>query len=82
MAGSFTFVVGDDVKQVIIYVAKYKTNTTKISINGGATQTINNASNNGEYDAIIVDTSTNKKVTLTTVSGGVRAMINTIEYYG
>ena len=79
---SLTFTVSDDVTQVIIYVGKYKTNATNISINGGATQTINSASNDGEYDAIIVDTSINKTVTLTTVSSGIRAMINTIEYYG
>ena len=79
-AGKFSFTVGADVNQVIIYVAKYKTNTAKVTING-TTHTLTKASNNGEYDVIVIDTSTTKTVTLTTVSGGYRAMINTIEFW-
>lgn len=78
--GSMSFTVPDDVTSVILYVAKYKTNTTKISVNGTA-YTISGASNNGAYDAITVDTTATKTVSFTTVSGGVRAMINTIEFY-
>lgn len=78
-AGSFKFTVSEDVKFVVIYVAKYKTNTTKIKVND-VSYTISNASNNGQYDEIIVDTQTTKTVTFTTVSGGYRAMINTIEF--
>ena len=81
-AGSFTFTVPDDVTEVVIYVAKYKSNTTKISINGGTTQTLTKNSNDGAYDIITIDTSTNKTVTLSTVSGGYRAMVNTIEFNG
>ncbi len=80
-AGSFEFTVPDNVTQVIIHVAGYKANTAKISINGGSAQTISTLSNNGEYMPITVDTSTNKTVKFTTVSGGYRAMINTIEFY-
>ena len=76
-AGSFSFTVSDDVVKVIIYVAKYKTNTTKVSVNG-TNYTISGASNSGVYDEIIVDTSTNKTITIKTLSGGYRAMINTI----
>ena len=78
-AGSFSFTVPDDVTKVIIYVAQYKANTTKITVNG-TSYTIDTASNNGEYTAIEVDTTSQKEVTLTTVSGGYRAMINTIVF--
>lgn len=79
-AGSFSFTVPDDVIKVEIYVAQYKANTTKISVNDTA-YTITTASNNGEYTTITVDTSSNKTVSFTTVSGGYRCMINTIKYY-
>ena len=77
--GSCQFTVPDDVTSVVLYVAKYKSNTTKISVNGTA-YTLTKASNNGEYDAITVDTTTNKTVKFETVTGGVRAMLNTIEF--
>jgi len=78
--GTFTFSVPEDVTSVIIYAAKYKANTTKLNVNG-ATYTLTNASNNGAYDAITVDTTSTKTVTFATVSGGVRCMVNTIEFY-
>ena len=80
VVGSMSFTVPDDVTSVILYVAKYKANTTKISVNGTA-YTISGASNNGVYDEITVDTTATKTVSFTTVSGGVRAMVNTIEFY-
>ena len=80
--GSFTVTVADDVTEVVIYVAQYKANATKISVNGGAAQTITTASNNGEYTAITIDTSVNKTFTFATVSGGVRCMIDTIVFNG
>lgn len=80
-AGEFTFTVGSDVTQVILYVAQYKDNTTKVSVNG-TQYTIDTASNNGSYTPITVDTSSNKTVTFTTVSGGYRCMMDTIEFYG
>ena len=80
-AGSMSFTVADNVTKVIIYVAKYKTNTTKITVNG-TSYTITTASNDGAYTAIEVDTSTTKTVSFTTVSGGYRAMVNTIEFIG
>ncbi|MBP3423089.1 MAG: hypothetical protein J6K86_04915, partial [Clostridia bacterium] len=82
VVGTFTFTVPENVSTVYIYVAKYKANTTKITINGGTAQTLTCASNNGEYDKIEVDTSTNKNVTFATASGGLRAMVNTIEFVG
>ena len=78
-AGSFNFTVADDITKVIIYVAKYKSNTSKVEINSETT-TLTKNSNDGAYDAITVDTSATKTVSLTTVSGGYRAMVNTIEF--
>lgn len=79
--GSFKITVPENVTEVVIYVAKYKAKTTKINVNDKA-YTISGASDNGAYDAIVVDTTTTKTVTFTTVSGGVRAMINTIVFNG
>ena len=81
VVGKMTFTVPDEVKEVKIYVAKYKANTTKIDVNGSA-YTLTNNSNDGLYDVITVDTSVTKTIVFTTVSGGVRCMINAIEYYG
>lgn len=78
-AGSMTFTVPDDVTKVVIYVAQYKANTTKITVNG-TSHTITTASNNGEYTAIEIDTSTNKTISFVTVSGGYRCMVNSIQY--
>lgn len=78
--GSCSFTVPEEVTSVVLYVAKYKSNTTKITVNGTA-YTLTKNSNNGEYDAITVDTTTTKNVSFTTVSGGVRAMLNTIEFH-
>ena len=80
MVGKITFTVPEEVTKVVIKVAQYKANTTKIDVNGTA-YTITTASNNGEYTDIVVDTTTTKTVTFTTVSGGVRAMVNSIAYY-
>ena len=79
--GSMKFIVPDNVTEVVIYVAQYKANTTKVTING-TTTTLTKASNNGEYDAITIDTTSTKTVTFTTVSGANRAMLNTIEFHG
>lgn len=80
-AGSFSFTVGENVTSVTIYVAKYKSNTSKVTING-TTYTLTKSSDAGEYDAITIDTSTTKTITLTTISGGYRAMVNTIVFKG
>ena len=80
-AASFNFTVPSDIVEVVIHIGKYKANTTKISINNGTTQTLTKSSNDGEYDAITVDTSSTKTITLNTLSGGYRAMVNTIEFY-
>ena len=79
VAGGFSFTVPSDVTSVAIYIAKYKEKTSKVTVNGTA-YTLTNSSNDGAYDEIIVDTTTIKTVSLTTVSGGYRAMVNTITY--
>ncbi|MBR2967017.1 MAG: prepilin-type N-terminal cleavage/methylation domain-containing protein [Clostridia bacterium] len=80
-AGKFTLTVGDNITKVVIHIAGYKNNTAKVTING-TTHTISTLSNNGEYEAIEIDTTANKTITFTTASGGWRAMVNTIEFYG
>ena len=82
VAGSMTFTVPENVTQVVIYVAGYKAKTSQISVNGGAAQTLTTSSNDGEYVAITIDTTTNKTITFSTVSGATRAMVNAIEFIG
>ena len=79
-AGTCSFTVSDDINLVIIYIAKYKINKTIVIINGETT-TLTKNSNDGEYDIIEVDTSSEKTVTITTDKGGYRAMLNTIKFY-
>ena len=79
--GSMKITVPDNVTEVQICVAKYKSNTTKISVNGKA-YTLTKNSNDGAYDVITVDTTVTKTITFTTVSGGVRCMLNTITFIG
>ncbi len=78
-AGKFTFTVPAEVTSVKIAIAKYKSNTAKVTING-TTTTLTKNSNDGAYDVITVDTSSTKTVSLTTVSGGYRAMVNSITF--
>ena len=78
-AGNLSFTVGEDVTSVVIYVAKYKANASTVNING-TDYTLTKNSNDGEYDAITIDTTTVKTIELTTVSGGYRAMVNTIVF--
>ena len=77
--GSMKFIAPQDINSVILEVAKYKSNATKISVNGTA-YTLTKNSNDGAYDQITVDTSSTKTVSFTTVSGGVRAMLNSIVF--
>ncbi len=79
--GSFTFCVPSDVTEVTLEIAKYKANASIIKING-VEYSLNGASDNGEYDEITIDTSSNKTVVVETTSGGKRAMINTIYFLG
>ena len=80
-AGKFSLTVPENVTSVVIYVAGYKDSTAKINVNGTAS-TVTTTSNNGAYTAITIDTSSTKTISFTTVSGGYRAMVNTIEFIG
>lgn len=82
VVSSFTFTVPDNVTSVVIYVAMYKAKTTKITINGGTAQSITTSSNDGAYTPITVDTTVTKTITVATVSGACRAMIDKIEFIG
>lgn len=79
VVGTLQFTVPEEVTSIVIYVAKYKSNTTKVSING-TTYTLTQNSNDGKYDELTIDTSSNKTVKIATVSGGVRCMLNQIDY--
>ena len=76
---SFKFTVPADVNNVVLYVAGYKTNTGKVSINGTVYE-IKTLSNNGEYTPIVINTSETKTVEFATVSGTARCMMDKIEY--
>ncbi|MBR1974952.1 MAG: hypothetical protein IKA20_03785 [Clostridia bacterium] len=77
---TLSFTVADDVDKVIINIAGYKAATsTNLTING-TSYSVKTASNNGEYTAIEIDTSTTKTITLTTVT--YRAMIDSIVFIG
>ena len=78
---ALSFTVGEDVKKVVIYVAQYKANATKITVNG-TEHTISTASNDGAYTAIEIDTTNTKTISLETVTGACRAMINSVVFYG
>ena len=80
LIGSFSFTVPDDVTSVVFHVAKYKTNATKIDING-TSYTLSKSSNDGAYDEITIDTTSQKTITFKTVASTYRCMINTIEFY-
>lgn len=79
-AGTFTFTVPDDVNKVIIAVAGYKANKAQIQINNGNAQEISTLSNDGDYTKVEIDTSSTKTITFTTVSDGLRAMLDSITY--
>ena len=79
LTGSISFTAPADVDKVIINVAKYKNYASIVDVNG-TQYTLTKNSNDGEYDVIEVDVSTNKEVTLTTVTGGVRCMIDSISF--
>ena len=78
--GSMSFTVPENVTKVVIYAAKYKSNSTKVNVNG-TDYSLTKNSNDGAYDAIEVDTTTTKTVTFKTVASTYRAMINTIEFW-
>lgn len=81
VVGTFTFTVEENVNKVVIYAAKYKAKNSKLTINGGTEITLSSSSNDGAYEAIEIDTSVTKTITVATVSSNCRVMINTIEFW-
>jgi hypothetical protein len=79
--GTFSFTVAEGVNKVVIRIASYKANVTKINVNGTVYDISANKSNDGSYFEIVVDTSTTKTVTIATVEGACRAMSDSIAYY-
>lgn len=79
VVGTFSFTAPDDVTSVIIKVAKYKAKNTIVKING-TEHTITTSSNDGAYTAITVDTTSTKAITVETVSGKTRCMIDSITF--
>lgn len=77
--GSFTFTVPSDVTSVTFHVAKYKANNSAVTINGEKF-TPTGSSNDGAYEEFTVDTTTQKTVTVSTVSGSTRVMIDKIVF--
>ena len=77
-AGSFQFTVPENVESVVIYVAAYKAKTATVKVNE-TSYVLVGKSDNGQYDAITVDTSTTKTISFS-VTSGYRAMINTIVF--
>ena len=77
--GSFTFTVPSDVDEVVIHAAGYKANNATVSVNGKQ-HSVNTCSNDGVYTPITVDTTSTKTVTVSTISGATRCMINTVEF--
>ena len=75
LVGTLSFTVPEDVTSVVIYVAQYKDYTTKVNVNG-TEYTVATASNNGEYTAITIDTTTTKTVSLETVSAALTSFGN------
>ena len=78
---TFSFTVGADVTQVVIRAAKYKTNNSTLNVNG-IDYILGKNSNDGDYDEIIIDTTSNKTISVATVSGASRAMIDAIIFRG
>ena len=77
--GSFQFTVPSAVNSVEISIAKYKSNASAVKINN-VQYALTKNSNDGQYETILVNTSSSKTVSLSTVSGSSRAMINTIVF--
>ena len=78
---TLSFTVAEGVNKVVIRIAAYKANATKVNVNGQVFDISENKSNDGTYYEIVVDTSTTKTITIATVEGACRAMIDSIAYY-
>lgn len=77
--GSFEFNVPSEIQIVILEIAKYKDHASSVLINGRE-YTLTKNSNDGEYDRIIIDCTSNKVVTFTTTNEGKTCMIRSIAF--
>ena len=81
VVGTVTFVVPDEVKSVIVYAARYKGYAdNNIVVINGTSYTLTKNSDDGQYEAITIDTTTNKTVTIasSTDAAKPRCVINDI----
>ena len=81
VAGTVTFVVPENVTSVIIYAARYKSYAdNNIIVVNGTSYTLTANSDDGQYEAITVDTTTNKTVTIasSTSAAKPRCVVNNI----
>ena len=77
---SFSFVVPENITEVIMFVAGYKANKASVVVNG-TTYEISTTSDSGTYTEIRIDTSATKTINFTTNSyPDERAMLNTIVF--
>jgi hypothetical protein len=83
--GKFTINLPENVTRVIIYAAQYKNNasTLKITVGGEAKEySLTRMSNDGRYEAIVIDITGGGEIKVETVSGSSRVMITSIELIG
>lgn len=76
---SFEFTVPNDIKVVVIKVAKYCGINSVVEVNNRE-YVLQKSSDDGEYDSIIIDTSKNKTIIFSTTEAGPRCMIRSIEF--
>ena len=80
VVGSFSFTVGENVTEVVIYVAGYKAATsTDVDVNG-TQYNVKTTSDSGTYTAITIETTTTKTITFTSVT--YRCMVDAIVFNG
>ena len=77
--GSFEITIPQNASIVLLKIGKYKDNDSTVIINGRE-YILTKASNNGEYDEIIIDTSNVKKITVSTTKDHTMCMIRSIEF--
>ena len=83
VAGTITFVVPEGVNSVVIYAARYKAYAdNNMMLVNGELYVLNTNSDDGQYEAFTIDTTTNKTVTIasTTDAAKPRFVINSIVF--
>ena len=83
VAGTLTFTVPEDVLSVVIYAARYKNYAdNNLLVVNGTTYSLTKNSDDGQYDAITIDTSSTKTIVLASAkdSGKPRLVIDKIVF--